>query len=131
MRARPARHGTRIRLGLAAVAAALIAVVASTVASGAPAPTCFGRHATVLGTNGSDSIQTGSGNDVIISLGGRDYINSREGNDYVCAGRGDDNVHGAEGFNHLNGGPGADWLDGRRGPGNVVVGSKGADLLQA
>jgi Ca2+-binding RTX toxin-like protein len=40
-------------------------------------------------------------------------------------------VHGAEDVNRMNGGPGEDWLDGRRGPGNVAIGSKGDDLIQA
>lgn len=93
--------------------------------------TCFGKNPTILGTQHRDSIAGTQGRDVIISLGGDDSIRSRKGNDYVCAGRGDDIVHGAEGFNRMNGGPGDDWLDGRRGPGNVVIGDKGADHVQA
>ncbi len=95
------------------------------------ARTCFGKHPTILGTQHGDRIKGTNGRDVIISLGGTDYIKARRGNDFVCAGPGDDDIHGAEGFNHLNGGPGDDWIDGRRGPGNVVIGSKGDDLVQA
>ena len=31
----------------------------------------------------------------------------------------------------MNGGPGDDWLDGRRGRGNVVIGGRGDDFVQA
>jgi Ca2+-binding RTX toxin-like protein len=95
------------------------------------ARTCFGKRPTTLGTRQGESISGTKRRDVIISLGGRDYINAREGDDFVCAGSGDDVVHGSEGFNRLNGGPGDDWLDGRRGRGNVAVGGKGEDYVQA
>ena len=116
--------------------AGLVLPLALTGASGSAtgagkARTCFGERPTILGTQHGESISGTGGRDVIISLGGRDSINARQGKDYVCAGSGADVVHGSEGVNHLNGGPGDDWLDGRRAHGNVVIGGKGEDYVQA
>ena len=105
--------------------------IAGSPASAGKSRTCFGKRPTILGTQHRDSIRGTNGRDVIISFGGNDGIRSRQGKDYVCAGPGDDVVHGAEGVNYMNGGPGDDWLDGRRGPGNVSIGSRGKDLIQA
>jgi Ca2+-binding RTX toxin-like protein len=107
------------------------AATAGSPTSAGKSRTCFGKHPTILGTQHRDSIRGTSGRDVIISFGGNDGIRSRQGKDYVCAGSGDDVIHGAEGVNYMNGGPGDDWLDGRRGPGNVSIGSRGKDLIQA
>jgi Ca2+-binding RTX toxin-like protein len=132
MRTNRIRHVPATRLGVAAAFAALLCLAPIAAANAAgKSRTCFGKHPTILGTQHSDSIRGTSGVDVIISLGGNDHIRSRQGNDYVCAGPGDDVVHGAEDVNHMNGGPGNDWLDGRRGPGNVSIGSRGNDLIQA
>ena len=117
---------------LGVLALTLVSATAAGSLTGAgKARTCFGKSPTILGTPHRDSIKGTSGRDVIISLGGDDSVRSGQGNDYVCAGSGDDNVHAAEDFNHVNGGPGDDWIDGRRGPGNVVIGGKGADHVQA
>src|SRR5919201_593571 len=109
-----------LRITLAAfVAASIGAISIPAVTAAAGGRTCFGKHPTILGTQGNDTLHGTTGRDVIVSLGG---------NDYITAGQGNDNVHGAEDVNHMNGGPGNDWLDGRRGPGNVAIGAKGDDL---
>jgi len=132
MRANPTNHAPGLRLTLAALAAAVIGALPIATATGAgKGRTCFGEQPTKVGTQGSDVIHGTTHKDVIISLGGNDHITAGQGNDYICAGSGNDNVHGAEDFNRMNGGPGDDWLDGRRGPGNVAIGSKGDDLIQA
>jgi Ca2+-binding RTX toxin-like protein len=120
------------RIALAALMAASIGAVSLPAATAAAAGrTCFGKRPTIVGTQGNDVLHGTTGRDVIVSLGGNDHITAGQGRDYICAGPGDDNLHGAEGVNHMNGGPGDDWLDGRRGPGNVAIGSKGDDLVQA
>ena len=124
------RPGLRITLA-AFVAASIGAISIPAVTAAAGGRTCFGKHPTILGTQGNDTLHGTTGSDVIVSLGGNDHITAGQGNDYICAGPGNDNVHGAEDVNHMNGGPGNDWLDGRRGPGNVAIGAKGDDLIQA
>src|SRR5215211_1019285 len=123
----------RVRLAMLAVgAAAGLSLLANGVATGAAAtPKCFGRTATIVGTQQGETIRGTTGPDVIVSLGGDDQVLSRQGKDYVCSGNGNDKVHGAEGYNRLDGGSGNDWLDGRRGPGNIVIGGGGADHIQA
>src|SRR4051794_5045905 len=123
-------HASATRLGFAAMTVVLLGLIPIATASGS-GPTCFGKHPTKVGTNGNDILLGTSGRDVMIGLGGKDRIRSRQGKDFVCAGPGDDVVHGAEGVNYMNGGSGDDWLDGRRGPGNVAIGDRGNDLIQA
>jgi Ca2+-binding RTX toxin-like protein len=112
-------------------AGAFGAAATGTRAHGAGSPKCFGKRPTILGTPHGEVIRGTSHRDVIISFGGKDGVLSREGNDYVCSGTGNDTIHGAEGFNRMNGGAGGDWIDGRRGPGNIVIGGKGADHVEA
>jgi Ca2+-binding RTX toxin-like protein len=129
------------RVHRGAVVAAVTAVVLGAAAfstaaarnSGAAkaAPTCFGRTATITGTRQGEVIRGTSGLDVIASLAGRDTVLSRQGPDFVCSGPGNDTVHAAEGFNRIFGGDGDDYMDGRRGPGNIVIGGKGRDHVQA
>ena len=70
------------------------------------APLCSGRPATILGTNGKDTITGTSKNDVIVAFGGSDTVTGAAGQDRLCGGGGDDT---------LNGGPGDDRLDGEAG----------------
>src|SRR5436189_5074058 len=108
-----------IRLVVVATAIALGSLLPLASASGGASPrTCFGKRATIVGTQHADVIHGTTHRDVIISLDGNDHVYAGQGPDFVCAGPGDDVVHGAEGFNRMHGGPGKDWLDGRRGPGN-------------
>ena len=51
-------------------------------------PTCFGKPATILGTQQSDRIQGTAGDDVIVGLKGRDYIEGNGGDDLICGGPG-------------------------------------------
>src|SRR4051812_35057183 len=123
---------TAIRLAFATVVLMLGSLASLPALSAAAGPrTCFGKHPTIVGTQHSDVLHGTPQRDVILGLGGNDHITAGEGPDFICAGSGDDNVHGAEGFNRMNGGPGNDWLDGRRGPGNIALGRKGDDFVQA
>lgn len=47
-------------------------------------PTCSGRAATIIGTDGADEIEGTQGSDVIVGLGDDDYIH--DGDDVICGG---------------------------------------------
>ncbi len=108
--------------------------------SAAGVPTCFGRPATIVGTNGSDVLIGTNGADVIVGRGGRDQIRGRSGDDRICAGpngavdahpdplyeswvgestfggRGHDLIDAGRGFDSVSGGPGNDHIWGGRSP---------------
>ena len=108
----------------------------------APAPSCHGMPATLVGTDGPDHIAGSTTRDVILAGAGRDRIDGRGGDDVICAGpgwdeidagRGADVVYGeggsdvvdaAGGRDFVHGGPGDDRLDG--GPGRDRVWGGGA-----
>jgi Ca2+-binding RTX toxin-like protein len=94
----------------------------------ADVPTCFGRRATKVGTQGNDRLFGTRGTDVIVGLGGNDYINDGGGNDFVCGGRGRDRLISGGGAEHMAGGPGDDYLSGGSGP-NLLRGGDGNDFL--
>lgn len=103
----------------------------------APAPTCGGQKATIVGTPGADMLVGSAGNDVILARAGNDRIFSFRGSDLICAGAGDDLVKSGAGPDHVFGGPeadrlfggaGADALRGGRGP-DRLRGGRGPDLL--
>jgi Ca2+-binding RTX toxin-like protein len=114
------------------------------------APTCFGKRATIVGTNRdpfkSVELNGTRRNDVIISLAGSDVINGRGGDDLICGGGGDDyikagagndkvkggalsdTIYGGAGRDQLWGGPQSDGLIG--GPGNDrLIGGHGFESL--
>jgi Ca2+-binding RTX toxin-like protein len=94
---------------------ALTPLVGSSVAATAT-PSCEGRPATILGTQGADSLDGTAGNDVIVGLGGDDVIHGLGGSDAICGGPGDDIASGGPGGDGLDGGFGNDVL--RCGPGH-------------
>ncbi len=65
----------RIRLSVL-VTSAVLALAAVSVPSAASAalPTCFGRAATIVGTDGDDRIVGTSGSDVIVALDGAPVV---------------------------------------------------------
>lgn len=92
--------------------------------------TCFGKPATILGTEGRDILEGTSGPDVIIGLGGRDDIDGRGGADLLCSGSGagsytDDDIIGER----VRGGSGDDLIDGGPGP-NDLSGGSGDDSIK-
>lgn len=99
--------------------------------------TCFGKLATIVGTNGSDTLDGTSGKDVIQALGGNDTIDGKGGGDRICAGSGADVVNGGGGKDKISGQGGDDVLygDGKAdvikggGGGDLMYGGKGADTL--
>ena len=61
------------------------------------ASTCGGLRATIVGTNGGDSLQGTAGRDVIAGRGGSDFIDGGGGDDVVCGGGGRDQLYGSDG----------------------------------
>jgi len=85
-------------------------------------PTCLGKKATIVGTNGPDKLRGTPGRDVIVARGGNDVIRALAGNDLICAGAGNDRVHGGNGNDRINGGPGNDLLNGGKGNNRIKPG---------
>ena len=131
--------------GLAAVVSQVLCVLLSLLGlavPGAPAPTpggptCDGRVATIVGTEGPDVIRGTSKADVIVALGGADVITGGNGDDVICGGAGADEIDGGNGDDvllgeddgdRLTGGHGADRLVGGLGD-DELVGANGDDAL--
>jgi Ca2+-binding RTX toxin-like protein len=93
------------------------------------APRCYGKVATIVGTERDDDIVGTAEADVIVGRGGRDIINGGRGNDIICGGLGPTRTENGDAVVQLlYGGPGKDVIVG--GPGDEVVGGDdGADLL--
>lgn len=81
----------------------------------AASPTCAGRSATIVGTDGHDELHGTSGADVIVGRGGADDIEGRGGNDFICGNDGNDDLEGDAGNDHLYGGRGYDEAEGDAG----------------
>ncbi len=95
----------------------------------APAPTCGGQRATIVGTPGADVLVGSAGNDVVLAGAGNDRIRSFGGRDLICAGRGNDVVKSGARSDKVLAGPGADRLFGGAG-GDVLRGGRGPDRLR-
>jgi RTX calcium-binding nonapeptide repeat (4 copies) len=104
-------------------------VPAATPPSHAP-PTCNGKPATIVGTDGSDDLGGTQGPDVIVGLGGNDFTNGRHGNDVICGGDGADYIDGGLGEDRLLGQAGRDALSGHKGK-DRCEGGKGIDYTAA
>ncbi len=87
-----------------------------------------GGNDTVLGSEGLDSITTGSGIDVIEGRGGNDSIISGDGDDVVQGGLGNDYLDGQAGNDSLVGGIGNDILLGNSGK-DTLTGNDGNDTI--
>jgi Ca2+-binding RTX toxin-like protein len=89
-------------------------------------PTCKGKPATIVGTEGTDVRKGTSGKDVIVGLGGNDKLSGLAGNDLICGGAGKDTLKGGKGNDKLYGEAGKDTLKG--GPGkDKLKGGAGKD----
>ena len=86
-------------------------------------PTCKGKPATIVGTNGNDVRKGTSGKDVIVGLGGNDQLSGLAGNDLICGGAGKDTLKGGKGNDKLSGGKGNDTLMGGPGEDNLKGGA--------
>jgi Ca2+-binding RTX toxin-like protein len=105
---------------------------------------CFGRAATIKGTNGNDTLRGTSGPDVIAGLAGADTVYGGGDNDFICGMKGGDRLYGDHtsatntasfsGDDALSGGKGNDRLygdDNRNVDGNTLFGNAGNDYLDA
>jgi len=79
-------------------------VLLNTGGTPAPAVTCNGRPATIVGNNKANTIFGTPGNDVIHGRGGNDIIRGLGGNDVICGGAGKDKLFGGIGKDALDGG---------------------------
>jgi Ca2+-binding RTX toxin-like protein len=102
--------GKRFALVIGAVAVGVIALGTQTAAqTQAPTPlgqapvTCKGLAATIVGTDGNDSLTGSQGPDVIVGLGGNDTLSGLAGNDVICGGDGKDTLFGGQGNDTLYG----------------------------
>ncbi len=97
----------------------------------AAAPSCDGRTATIVGSEGRDRITGTDKADVIAGLGGDDLIDGLRGDDLVCGGPGADRLLGGRGDDDLYGGldKRADGPAGTYQLGDVLTGGPGDDLL--
>jgi Ca2+-binding RTX toxin-like protein len=121
-RATGVRRRTAAVAGVVAFAA--LALLVAPNGNARSRPTCFGKPATIVGTNHHDVIKGRPGKDVIAALGGQDVIkapNTRvnHGKDVVCGGAGDDKITGNNERNVLIGEQGNDVIKG--GPGNDLI----------
>ena len=134
------------------VAVALAAIgLAPMPAASQTAPECFGRTATVVGTEGDDTLSGTTGSDVIVALDGTDTVLGwhdpeatyphvpalPDAMDYICgganAGEGgggdaDEDLRGGYGRDRIAGGGGADFLRGGNGN-DVLMGGSSQDSL--
>jgi RTX calcium-binding nonapeptide repeat (4 copies) len=89
-------------------------------------PTCNGKPATIVGTNGNDVRGGTAGKDVIVGLGGSDRLLGLAGNDVLCGGVGKDILNGGKGNDMLFGEAGRDALKGGEGK-DKLKGGPGKD----
>lgn len=94
-----------------------------------PIPTCQGRPATCVGTDGDDVLWGTEDDDVILGLGGNDAIHGDDDDDIVCGGPDDDSIHGATGNDSLYGEAGNDLLFGAKGKDSLYGGEGDRDVL--
>jgi Ca2+-binding RTX toxin-like protein len=94
--------------------------IAATAAVNDPIPSCRGKPATIVGTDGNDTIEGTAERDVIWAGLGDDAVRGGLGSDLVCGGPGSDFV---------DGGRGNDLIDGGVGDGDRVIGGLGDDTV--
>jgi Ca2+-binding RTX toxin-like protein len=89
---------------------------------------CFGKTATMVGTEGGDTLTGTSGVDVIVGRGGKDLIDGRGSGDFICGG--DEPSNEINTGDAIFGGAGADSI-GAGGGGDEVRGGLGSDKIYA
>jgi Ca2+-binding RTX toxin-like protein len=114
---------------------AVLGIVLATAAFGVPAASanavtaqCDGMSATIVGTNGDDTLNGTPGPDVIAGLGGNDVIHGHGGDDVICGGGGDDTLIAADGADAVDGGDGFDVISGDAGD-DTLAGGSGEDIV--
>ncbi len=92
-------------------------------------PSCEGKPATIIGTQGDDTIDGTAGIDVIVGRAGDDLIRGLAGDDLICGGPGDDIARGGPGSDGIDGDSGNDLLRGGPGHDGGLSGGPGDDRL--
>ena len=90
-------------------------LAAAAGSASAAAPKCFGKKATIVGTNKADVLKGTGKADVIVALGGNDKVKALGGDDLICGGSGNDKLYGGSGFDRIQGAEGNDQLFGEAG----------------
>lgn len=113
------------------VAAALLACAIPSSSSAVGATECYGRPATIVGTEGADRLEGSFADDVIVALGGDDVVHGRGGGDWICGGSDQDALSGGPGDDHVYGQDGGDSIIEGFGDDVAVAGPPGLyrDLL--
>lgn len=138
-----ARSAHRRSLATIVTLVALTAgLTVASISSAGAALTCFGKRATIVGTNRNPAklveLKGTSGDDVIVGLRGSDFIDAKGGDDLICAGGGDDEIKGGPGKDRIKGqgdidsvwgGRGHDSIWGGDGPADELHGNRGNDRL--
>ena len=86
------------------------AFLAAAGSASAAAPKCFGKKATIVGTNTADVLKGTAKADVIVARGGNDKVMALAGNDLICGGSGNDKLYGGPGYDRIHGEEGNDQL---------------------
>ena len=92
-------------------------------------PTCHGKKATCVGTDGHDLILGSDEADVIVAGSGNDAVHGDAGDDIICGGPGNDSLFGARGADVIYGDEGDDWLFGAPEPDELYGGPGDFDVL--
>jgi Ca2+-binding RTX toxin-like protein len=122
-------EGRRVAVAASICLAAVTLVpLPAMAASSSSTPTCHGRPATLVGTDGPDDLVGTRGVDVIVARRGRDVIEGRGGDDVICGGSGQDRIVGGPGADVLRGNQDGDTLHGNGGD-DVLIGGGGADTF--
>ena len=104
------------------------ATTTTTVSPAGGGATCANKAATIVGTEGNDSLAGTEKKDVIVGLGGDDLITGLGGKDLLCGADGNDTVKGQADGDVIDGGNGDDATKGGGGDDRVGGGS-GNDRL--
>jgi hypothetical protein len=112
----------------------VLAALPTAIAEAQTTPLCFGREATIVGTDSRDFLHGTTGTDVIAALGSRDDIsgspsNTRDLKDFLCGGGHNDTISGGPGSDSLAGEDGKDRPSGGWGN-DTILGGAGADRLK-
>jgi Ca2+-binding RTX toxin-like protein len=94
-------------------------LAAASGSAGAATPKCFGKKATIVGTNKADVLKGTAKADVIVGLGGNDKVKALGGDDLICGGKGNDKLYGGPDWDHIWGDVGNDQLFSQGGNDNL------------
>ncbi len=92
-------------------------------------PTCMGKPATCVGTDGDDVLWGTEDDEVFVAGPGDDVVHADTGDDILCLGPGNDAGHGGRGNDQLLGEEGSDWLFGAQGADTLDGGEGDRDVL--